>query len=168
MTVLHLLLKTKKFTVVEKEFPSGKSVLINHPGAVVILPFVDDDHVCLITNHRKAIDQKLFELPAGTLEPDEPPLQTAIRELAEETGYTARSIEPLLEYFVSPGIMNEKMYVFVARDLQTGEQNLMDDEEIETLVVPFDDVLKWIQTGKIQDAKTIATVLYYKQFKAIN
>lgn len=158
------LLKTPKFTVVEREFASGKSTIIRHPGAVVILPFVDEDQVCLIQNQRKAVDQRLYELPAGTLEPGEPPLKTAYRELAEETGYTASTMTPLLDYFVSPGIMDERMYVFVAQDLTRGEQNLMEDEEIETLVVSFDEVLNWVQAGKIQDAKTIATILYYKEF----
>lgn len=158
------LLKTPKFTVVERDFANGKSTIIRHPGAVVILPFVDEDHVCLILNQRKAVDQKLYELPAGTLEPGEPPLNTAYRELAEETGYTAQTMTPLLDYFVSPGIMDERMYVFVAQDLNRGQQNLMEDEEIDTLIVSFNEVISWIRTGRIQDAKTIATILYYKEF----
>ncbi len=160
------LLRTPKFSVIERNFDTGKSSIICHPGAVVILPFVDDDHICLIRNNRKAVGQVLIELPAGTLEPTESPLDTAFRELTEETGFAATQIDPLFEYFVSPGIMNEKMHAFVATNPTSGKQKLMDDEEIEPIVTRFSVALEWVQTGKIIDAKTIATLLFFPQFKS--
>ena len=155
---------TDKFTVTAQEAAHGSLAVIRHPGAVVILPFVDDQRICLIVNHRRAVNEKLIELPAGTREPGEPARLTACRELAEETGYRATTMEPLFEYLVSPGIMDEKMDAFVARGLVPGQQSLMEDEEIETLVVEMGQALEWIREGKIRDAKTLATLLFFRQF----
>lgn len=159
-----VLLSTTKFKVVQRDTPDGQSTIIQHPGAVVILPLLNPAEICLIKNLRRTVGRTLIELPAGTIESNEPPLQTAYRELAEETGYTADQITPLYDFYVSPGIMNEKMYAFVATGLQAGEQNLMDDEEIEVITAPFEQAVNWIREGKIQDAKTIATLLYFRHF----
>lgn len=164
MTSQTELLKTAKFSVVQRETSQGSVTHIRHPGAVVILPFVDENRICLIRNLRRTIDSRLIELPAGTLEPDESPTVTASRELAEETGYRAGNIEPLFDYFVSPGILDEKMHAFVATDLTPGTPHRMDDEDIENLVTPWDEAIAMIRRGEIQDAKTIATLLYYAQF----
>lgn len=158
------LLKTPKFTVVERQLPDRSVPVICHPGAVVILPWIDATHICLITNQRSAVNQQLIELPAGTREPAETPAETATRELAEETGFRAGRIEPLFSYYVSPGILDEKMHAFVARDLSPGETQLMEDEEIDTMIVEFEEAIDWVKTGKICDAKTISTLLYYQQF----
>ncbi len=144
-----------------------EKALVQHPGAVVILPFVDADHICLIRNKRFAVEKTLVELPAGTLEPGEEAIITAQRELAEETGFRSDNLTPLFDYYVSPGILNEKMHAFIAKNLVSGEQNLMHDEEIEIEVVRFDDALAAIKNGQIEDAKTIATLLYYQQFVAM-
>lgn len=158
------LFRTGKFSVIQREFEGQQKVLVQHPGAVVILPFVDESRICLIRNRRFAVEKTLIELPAGTLEPGEDPIVTAARELAEETGFRSQDLAPIFDYYVSPGILNEKMYAFVARDLVAGEQNLMQDEQIETEIVPFDEAIDLIKGGQIEDAKTIATLLYYKQF----
>ena len=117
------LLVTRKFRVVRHVAPGRdgqphfKDVVI-HPGAVTILPMVDHEHVCLIRNERVAVGKTLVELPAGTLEPDEDPAVTAHRELIEETGYRADRMEKLCEFFMSPGILNERMYLYVATGLR--------------------------------------------------
>jgi len=160
------LLRTEKFSVVQRVIDGQEKALVQHPGAVVILPFVDAEHICLIRNRRYAVGKTLVELPAGTLEPGEETSVTARRELAEETGFRAGSITRLFDYYVSPGILDERMHAFVARDLLAGEQNLMLDEQIETEIVRFDDAIVSIKNGQIEDAKTIATLLYYKQFVA--
>ncbi len=88
---------------------------VSHPGAVVILPLLTPTTLILIRNHRFAIDQSLWELPAGTLEPNEDLLVCAHRELEEETGYRAKQMTPLLEFFSSPGYCNEKLFVYKAK-----------------------------------------------------
>ena len=161
------LLRTEKFSVVQRVIDGREKALVQHPGAVVILPFVDADHICLIRNKRFAVEKTLVELPAGTLEPGEEAIITAQREIAEETGFRSDNLTPLFDYYVSPGILNEKMHAFIAKNLVSGEQNLMHDEEIEIEVVRFDDALAAIKNGQIEDAKTIATLLYYQQFVAM-
>jgi ADP-ribose pyrophosphatase len=159
-----LLLETSRFRVVEAEQPtkdgsSRKRQIVRHPGAVVILPLLDDGRICLIRNYRIAVGQTLIELPAGTLEPGEPPIVTAGRELIEETGYRAARIEQLQEFFLSPGILDERMHLFVATGLTAGETALEAGEEIENLLVDWPTALGMITKGEIQDAKTIVGLL---------
>ena len=139
--------------------------IVKHPGGAVIVAINDKDEVCLLKQYRHAVREHIWELPAGCLEPNEPPLETAKRELTEETGWTAGKIQPLFDYFVSPGILDEKMYAFVATELVEGNQNLMADEEITTLSASLEEALDWVRDGKILDAKTIATLLYYDRFR---
>src|SRR5688500_16247391 len=97
--------------------PDGREVrrdVILHPGAVGILPVLDRDHVCLLRNHRWVVGETLWELPAGTLEPGEPLEAAARRELAEETGYAAADWTYLGYLFASPGVLDEKLHLFVA------------------------------------------------------
>ncbi|MFI4873948.1 MAG: NUDIX hydrolase [Blastopirellula sp. JB062] len=139
--------------------------VVRHPGAAVILPLVDDERICLIRNYRVAVDKTLIELPAGTLEPKEPPAETAARELAEETGYVADSIELLLQFLPSPGIMDERMFVYAARGLTEGVAHREEGEEIENLVVTIDEAIAMIGDGQIQDGKTIASLLFFDRFR---
>lgn len=140
--------------------------VVIHPGAVVVLPFVDEQTIVLIRNRRYVVGQQMIELPAGTLEKTEPPMNCAGRELLEETGYLAGRLKVIGNFFSSPGILTEKMYAFAAYDLQKQNQQLDEDEEIELLEVKFDEALDMIRHGEITDAKTIATMLMYKQFGA--
>jgi ADP-ribose pyrophosphatase len=143
----------------------GKSIqmdVVVHPGAVVILPLVDEDHLLLIRNHRYAVGQTLWELPAGTLEPKEQPLETAKRELAEETGYQAQHVEHLTTFFTTPGICNEVMYAYVARQLSFVGQHLDANEQITVEQFSWQKVLTMIRNGIIADAKTLTTLLYYQ------
>jgi len=146
--------RTPGGVMAEREF-------VQHPGAVVLVPVVDDDRVCLIRNFRGAVGQTLIELPAGTLEPDEPPPATAARELQEETGYVAESIEELTAFYMSPGILNERMHLFVARGLTAGPPARQDNEEIENLVVGWEEALQMAADGRIQDAKSLVGLLLY-------
>lgn len=153
--------KGVRFNLLQK----GRTQWVDHPGAVVILPLLDETRVVMIRNFRVAVDQELWELPAGTLEPDEPPLTTAFRELEEETGYVAQEMESLPSYYMSPGINNEVMYPYIARNLTLKQQNLDEGEQIRVEVVTWPDLLKLIQNGTVKDAKTITTCLYYRQNK---
>lgn len=133
--------------------------VVLHPGAVVILPMIDDDHVCLLRNHRFSVAETLLELPAGTLKPPESPEAAAVRELAEETGYQAHHWQRLAEFYPSPGITNERMYLFVASGLVPGTPQLEEDEQIETQSIPWDEARAWVFDGTIRDAKTLIGLL---------
>jgi ADP-ribose pyrophosphatase len=139
--------------------------IVRHPGAVVILPLLDDGRVCFVRNYRVAVEQSLIELPAGTLEPDEEPAVTAERELAEETGYRAGHIEHVLTFCMSPGILDEQMHFYVATGLQPGPMALEAGEDIQTLLCTWDETLEMVRRGDIHDAKTIAGLLYYQTFR---
>jgi len=165
-----LLLATLRFRVVERQAPSagGGTVarqVVLHPGAVVLIPLVDEERVCLIRNERIAVGKTLIELPAGTLEPPEPPATTAIRELKEETGFTAAHWRELPGFFMSPGILNERMHVFVAEGLTAGDPAREAGENIDNLIVPWDEALAMIDRGEIEDAKTIAALLMWERLR---
>ena len=135
-----------------------------HPGAVVILPFVDAEHILLIRNRRYAVGETLVELPAGTLEKGEDPMNCAGRELVEETGFLAGRLKSLGDFYTSPGILSEKMYAFAAYDLTRAKASLEDGEEIEIAPAALDEAIDMIRFGQIKDAKTIATLLMYERF----
>ena len=163
------LLQARRFRVdrVRQTFSDGschEREVIRHPGAVVILPILPDGRICLIRNYRVAVDQWLLELPAGTLEPDEPPLTTAGRELIEETGYRAASVQPLCEFFMSPGILQERMHAFVATGLVPGETAREAGEQIVNQLMTPAEIDESLRKNEIQDAKTIATLLYFLRF----
>lgn len=138
-----------------------------HPGAVVILPLMDDDSIVMIRNFRFAVGETLWELPAGTLEPDEDPETSAYRELAEETGYQAKSMEMLGCFYSSPGISNEVLTAFVARDLVFVGQDLDDTENITTEILSWDKVQELVNRGEIRDSHALCTFFLFRsmQFK---
>jgi len=147
----------------------GSSVarsVIRHPGAVLIVPVLEGDRLVMIRNYRVAVGEALWEFPAGTLEPGEPPIDTAARELAEETGYVAGSIEPLGRFYTSPGFTDELMHVFVARDLVSGPQQLEPHEEIEVSTHGRSDVDSMVHTGRLVDGKSIAALLLWQRHAA--
>jgi ADP-ribose pyrophosphatase len=139
---------------------------IVHPGAVVLLPVLEDGRYVLIRNGRFAIGQTLWELAAGTLEAGEDPAACAGRELIEETGYRAGRIERLSVFYSSPGICTEQMHAFLATDLEEVGQQLEAVEQIEPVSVDPSEAMAMIQDGRIQDGKTIATILYHHAFGA--
>ena len=159
-----LLFTAQRFRVERVEQPCRDGSLrhrevVVHPGAVVVVPMVTDDTVCLVEVLRVAVWETLLELPAGTLDRDEPPLATAARELAEETGYRAATIEPAGELWMSPGMLRERMHLFIARGLTAGEQALEPGELIETRVVPWSEAVAMCIDGRIHDAKSVAGIL---------
>src|SRR5256885_1605929 len=162
----EILLRCRRFNIVRhfETLPDGTvhtRETVQHPGAVVILPMVDAEHVCLIRNYRIAVQETLIELPAGTLEPNEDPAETARRELIEETGYRAEKIELLSEFFMSPGILNERMRLFLATGLTAGETAREPGEIIQNLVVPWNEALAMVHDGRIRDAKSMVGLLIY-------
>lgn len=160
------LLETRRFTVVEEVVrrPDGSTancVYVEHAGAVAVLAMVDPERVCLIHSRRLTVDQTLVEVPAGTREPNEPPLESARRELQEETGYRAEHWEKLGEFYTSPGILTERMHVFLATGLTAGPPQREPNEEIENLVVTWDEAMAMVDRGEIVDGKTLVALLAY-------
>jgi ADP-ribose pyrophosphatase len=133
--------------------------VVEHPGSVVVVPMVSPDQVCLVEVVRVAVGLTLLELPAGTLDRVESLEQAAARELAEETGYRAGRIEPVAEFWMSPGILRERMHLFVAEDLTPGPQALEPGEQISIRVVPWMEAIAMCRDGRIDDAKTVAGLL---------
>ncbi len=138
--------------------------MVIHPGAVVILPIIDKESIIMIKNERFAVGKTLWELPAGTLEPGEPPEETAKRELIEETGYQCAILNPLLNFYTTPGFCNEMMYSYVASELSFVGQALEESEKIETVKVKWKEALDMISKGDICDGKTITTLLLFQSF----
>jgi len=132
--------------------------VVRHPGAVLIVPRLDGDRLALVLNYRVAVNKRLWELPAGTLEPGESPETAAGRELEEETGYRAAVIAHLGDFYTSPGFSDELMRVFTADELEFVGQRLEPHEDIEVGVVTVDEAMAMIDDGRIIDGKTIAAL----------
>ena len=130
--------------------------VIEHPGATAIVPFIDTDHILMLQQYRHAVRTNLWEIPAGTLDPEESELACARRELVEETGYRAEKWRKLGEIIPVPGYSNERIHMYLAEGLTQEEQNLDEDEVIEVHRIAFDEALAMIRRGEILDAKTIS------------
>lgn len=137
--------------------------LIFHPGAVVILPILANGDVVLLRNFRFVLNETLWEVPAGTVEPDEPLLDCAKRELLEETGYTAKQWKSLGYLYASPGVLDEKLHLFVAEELTAGDAKPEPDEQLEPVTVRLDDAIRMCLDGTIRDAKTITSLLLWER-----
>jgi ADP-ribose pyrophosphatase len=162
----RVLLQNRRFAVVEKTViraggHEARCQYVKHGGSAAILPILEDGCVCLIRSRRLTVDATLIELPAGTREAGEEPLATARRELAEETGFRAGKWEELVSYYPSPGVISERMWIYVACELTPGEPAREANEEIENLIVRMDEALEMINRGEIRDGKTIIALLSY-------
>ncbi|TVQ55678.1 MAG: NUDIX hydrolase [Phycisphaerales bacterium] len=141
--------------------------IVRHPGAVLIVPVLNEQKLILIRNYRIAPDQTLWEFPAGKLEPGEDPRNAALRELEEETGYSAARIEPLGTFYTSPGFADELMHVFVAEELSEVGQRLEPGEEIEVHLIGREDALEMATDGRMQDGKSIAALFMWNHARRI-
>ena len=164
----HTLLTCDRFSVERVGYEDRQAIrrwkdVIRHPGAVVILPVFADGRICLIRNRRVSVGETLIEVPAGTLDPEEPPLECSHREWREETGLSAGKMQSLGWFYVSPGIIDEKMFLFIATDLTSGPPELMPDEEIENHVISLGDAVGLVCQGEVHDAKTIIAILRLAQ-----
>jgi ADP-ribose pyrophosphatase len=133
--------------------------VVRHPGAAAMVPLLDNGNVVLVKQHRHAVNDYLWEIPAGTLEPHEEPVTCARRELIEETGYEAKNLDKLMEILPAPGYTDEHIHIFLATGLTLTEQRLEDDEILTVQPTPFDKAIEMIETGEIHDAKTIVGLL---------
>jgi ADP-ribose pyrophosphatase len=160
------LLSTRLFSVEHREYPRegrepvARDVIV-HPGAVVVLPILDEQRIVMIRNYRYTVEEELWELPAGTREPDESPIETARRELEEEAGYRPGRMTPLVEFYTSPGILDERMHAYVATELTPIGQNLQGSEQISVKVLDTERVRSMLANGEFCDGKTIAVLGTY-------
>lgn len=133
--------------------------IIEHNGGAVIVPVLSDNKIVMVKQYRKAADSVLLELPAGKIDPGEDPETTAIRELKEETGYAAGEISKLTSIYPTPGYSEEVLYIYMAKDLKPGETDFDENEALDIIEVPIDQITNKIMNGEIKDAKTIVGVL---------
>jgi ADP-ribose pyrophosphatase len=150
---------------------TGELEIFRHPGASAVVPFLsdptgDDPQLLLIRQYRYAAGGYLYEIPAGRLDPGEAPEVCARRELQEETGCTAGRIERLTTIFTTPGFCDEQIHLFLAADLTRGEPKRERDEFMEVETVTLSRALEMIQSGAIQDAKSLVALLYAAGFRA--
>jgi ADP-ribose pyrophosphatase len=149
--------------------PSGVRTsreVITHPGSVVVLPILPDGKIILIRQYRHATRQFLWELVAGRMDNGENPRQAAARELIEETGYRAKRFQIFLDFFPTPGFLEERMYILLAEGLTAGEAEPEEDEKITVRAFTPAVVEKMLRSRVLRDGKTIAGLLYYLRFVA--
>lgn len=154
-------------------FPNGtmgELEMIRHSGASAVVPFLSgpggpDPEVLLIRQYRYATDGYVYEIPAGRLDPDERPEACALRELREETGYSASEIVALTTIFTTPGFTDERIHLFIASGLTRGEASPESDELLDLAPMPLARALRMIESGEIQDGKTIVALLFAATFK---
>lgn len=138
---------------------------IGHKGAAATIPVTDDGKIILVKQWRNALDRFTYEIPAGGLESEnEPMIEAAARELEEETGYRSENLEFLISLKTTVAFCNERIDVFVAKNLIKTEQNLDRDEEIEIKIFDMEELLSMIKSGEMQDSKTVSAILAYRAF----
>jgi len=142
----------------ETTLPNGKKMtaeFIHHPGSSGVIPLMDENSVVLIHQYRPILKDFIWEIPSGTMLPEEDPLSCAKRELEEECGLLGRRFEKLGEVFVAPWYSDEQTHLFLAKELTPCEQKLDEDEILTTQIISFDQAMKMIEKGEIRDATTI-------------
>jgi ADP-ribose pyrophosphatase len=167
------LLRNKLFTVVHEVAtdPSGFEIqrsIVRHPGSAVMMAVDERDRVLLVRQFRLPAERDLWELPAGRIDPGETPLQTAKRELREETGYSAKTWTRLAKFWASPGYVDEKMNLYLAQDLTAGAQEPMEDERIEIRWFTKKELQELVRAGKIVDAKTLIGYFFWLEHKKVS
>jgi len=146
--------------------PNGNIVhwdFVKHKGAAAVVPITDDGKIVMVRQYRNALDRETLEIPAGGLNSqDEPTIEAAARELEEETGYKSNNLELLITIATTVAFCNEKIDIYLARNLIQSKQNLDEDEYVEVEVYTLDELTDMIYAGKINDSKTISAIMSYK------
>ena len=140
-----------------------KREIVEHNGAVGIVAITSSNKVVLVKQYRKAIEKELWEIPAGKIERGESPKECAIRELKEETGYSAENMKLIHKFYTSAGFSNQKIYIFLAENLTPGERDFDEDEFLEVHEIDKDEVYNMIEKNEIEDAKTSIGMLLIKE-----
>jgi ADP-ribose pyrophosphatase len=158
------LLKVRRDVVRLPDGSQGVREYIRHPGAVAIVPLFDDGRVLLERQFRYPHGREFIEIPAGKLEPGEPHLETAKRELLEETGYAAAEWTRLCVIHTAIAYTDESIEIFLARKLTLSTRKLDVGEFLETFIVPFQEAIEMIRDGRITDAKSVAGLLWVDKY----
>ncbi len=146
--------------------PDGREVeleIIAHPGGACILPVHENGDVTLIRQFRHAVGGTIWEVPAGRIDDGESPVETALRELKEETGLYSEKIEKLGEFLPTPGFCSEVVHLYIARNLIECGQQLEEDEYLEVVRLPFGDALEKVMKGEITDGKTVVSLFLARE-----
>lgn len=154
-------------------FPDGSTgelEMVRHPGASAVIPFLDDPQsedprVVLIRQYRYAADGYVYEIPAGRLDAGEDARTCALRELREETGYTATRLIPLTTFYTTPGFTDERIHLFAAAGLSEGESQRESDEILDLAPVTLSQALQMIEAGEMVDGKSMIAILFATHFK---
>lgn len=155
--------KILRLSVDEVELPNGsvaKREIIHHSGGAAVL-FVRDECILLVKQFRYAYNKEIYEIPAGKLEPSEPPENTAARELEEETGYTAGNLKKILTLYPTPGYTDEVIHIYLAENCEKRAAHPDEGEFVSCEFMPINQVVEKIENGEICDAKTVAAVFKY-------
>ena len=134
---------------------------VEHRGAVAAIPVLPDGRIVLVKQYRYPVKEYLIEIPAGTIELGEDPVQTMQRELVEEIGYRAGKLEEVINYYSTPGFVTERMYIYIATELEPAKGELDPEENIEVLYMTFEEAIEAIKRGDIKDGKTLVALALY-------
>lgn len=140
-----------------------KREIVEHPGAVAIVAINSDNKIVLVKQFRKAIEKAIWEIPAGKLEQGENPKDCAMRELQEETGYISKNLKLIHKFYTSAGFSNQKIFIYLATELEKGEQKLEDGEFLDVYEIELDEAYEMLEKNEIEDAKTSIGLLLTKQ-----
>lgn len=153
----------------EVMLPNGKKSnreIVKHPGAVAIIAITEEKKIILVEQYRKALERSIIEIPAGKIEPGEPPEETALRELEEETGYTTSKLQYIQSFATSPGFADEIIHLYLAENIVKVEEKaaLDEDEFVELMHVSIKEMESMIVSKQIYDAKTAFAFLWLKDY----
>ncbi len=155
------ILNIRKDKVLLPDNRNAMREIVEHSGGVAVIPIISNHEILIVRQYRIAVDEILWELPAGKLEPGEDPRVCAGRELEEETGYRAGKIKKLFSFYTSPGYSDEILHLYIARDLSFTGQKMDQDEFIEVEKVKKENMMQMIYKGQIKDSKSIIGLLYF-------
>lgn len=160
-----VMLKVRRDSVRLPDGGTSRREYVEHPGAVIIIPMLDDDTILMERQYRYALGQHLYELPAGKIEPDEEHLATAQRELIEECGYTAASWRHLCTLHPCVGYSNERIELWLARDLEHVGRALDEGEFLDVVPMKIDEIRRAVVDGRITDVKVVAGLAWLAWLK---
>ncbi len=156
------ILNLRKDKVTVKDGKTSFREIIEHNGGAALAALTDDGKLVMVKQFRKAVERDVLEVPAGKIEKGEDPLETAKRELREETGYTAVNIREIGKIYPSVGYTQERIYIYLCTGLTPGETDFDDNEALDIIEYDLEDLYRMALAGEIQDAKTLTAILLVK------